>query len=1542
MRQHVLRGRPWRALALLMVGLVTLALLPAAPARAASSITVKTSAGDTDIDDGNCSLREALQALYTPYNDDCGNVSSPLTITFDAPGTIKLLKGDVFPNISGGKIVTITGPVIIDGRDSMNVPGNIFDIDDGVLNLANLTLTRGGRAITVNNGGTLNVAGVSFLDNSQDGSGGGAILSWGKVNIAGSLFTANKAPGSNGNGGAIYALGSDQLNIAGTIFSGNTAKNSGGAIYATTGVNLVDVIFNGNIAEADDGDDDGYDEGGGALFMRTDNENEKLTITRSIFNGNLSPRGSGGALHLTSDVPATVRDSAFNGNLAGLPGSEVAGGAIFNIGKLKLLHSTLLNNAVVGDGGAIANDRRGDLEISNSTLIANAASDQGGGIATINSQQGSNIRPKTTALNVTLALNVAVQGGGLYSQAPNSAYPEVTILGNTIITGSDATGGNCAGGAYTSRGHNLDSGSSCGLSPAESGKNANLDAPAFNGGPIDTLLTMKPLPGSAAIDAGDGEICANPPVSGEDQTGAPRNADGDGVGDAACDIGAIEGPAALPGFGSQPVAPGPILFGNGTVNLNPPLSASVSVFNTGTAPLTISAGSITGVNASDFAVTTNFPITIQPDGQPVDIGLTCKPSAVGSRNGGLTLSTNDPAKPSVNFSLQCTGTPTPVAGFGAEPVAPGPVEVGDVRLGETGSTTLVLKEIGTATLNISNATIGGLHPTDFSTDIAGPISISNGGAPVNVKVNCSPSALGVRSATLTVQTNDPTQPSVSFNLSCVGKAPPQLVIEEQGGSRATVGPNNNGPYALSVSPDGKHIYVADSNNGSNNALTNSSVSRFDRDAKGYPASSVNYIDGLGGGGDDLGGAWVPLVSPDGKFVYVTAANDDAVNVFARDTVTGSLTIKESVKFDDAYGLICPIPPGCPRLKGLDLPYWMLISPDGKHIYVSGVASDSITVMQRNPETGSLRNLFGRVSLVQEIIDSTNLNAAYGMALSPDGKHLYATGYSSDTLVVYSRDPSNGRLTPVPDGVYGTSVSPGLDGVFRVTVSPDGNFVYTASYNGNSVTAFRRNPATGTLTLIDTYTNGQGLLVGLDAVTAVAVSPDGKYLFATSYSSNAVSIFLRDQNTGELDQVQVITRGSNGQPPIGGARDVVVSPDGRMIFVTGFTDNQITGFALANPKPSLRSLEPASATAGASNPLTLIVNGEEFAPGAIVTWNGEDLPTSYVSSAELRATVAPARLASAGTAQVGARNPTPGGGAAPTTLKFTISAPNQNPVPSVDRVEPAGAAAGSPALTATVFGAGFLPTSTVLWNGQPRLTQYVSSGALQVVLSPADLAQPGLNAIAVRNPTPGGGNSNGVAFDVAGPGENPAPTITGLAPQSANVGSVTGELLVTIRGDGFAPGVQARWNGANRPTTYVSPTELRVAIGAADLLTPGTAGIDVVNPAPGGGPSNVAAFTIGASGDKPVPAVSGAKLSLGSGGALVITVSGRDFVAGATVRWNGQSFTPSSVNSNQIVFSVPPSALRSATLRVVNPGPGGGNSNEILVPMQRLIIPALRK
>jgi hypothetical protein len=58
------------------------------------------------------------------------------------------------------------------------------------------------------------------------------------------------------------------------------------------------------------------------------------------------------------------------------------------------------------------------------------------------------------------------------------------------------------------------------------------------------------------------------------------------------------------------------------------------------------------------------------------------------------------------------------------------------------------------------------------------------------------------------------------------------------------------------------------------------------------------------------------------------------------------------------------------------------------------------------------------------------------------------------------------------------------------------------------------------------------------------------------------------------------------------------------------------------------------------------------PGSVVTWNGKARSASYLSENEMTVYVPAATVASAGTADIVVKNPSPGGGKS-NTLIFTI-------------------------------------------------------------------------------------------------------------------------------------------------------------------------------------------------------------------------------------------------------------------------------------------------
>ena len=92
-----------------------------------------------------------------------------------------------------------------------------------------------------------------------------------------------------------------------------------------------------------------------------------------------------------------------------------------------------------------------------------------------------------------------------------------------------------------------------------------------------------------------------------------------------------------------------------------------------------------------------------------------------------------------------------------------------------------------------------------------------------------------------------------------------------------------------------------------------------------------------------------------------------------------------------------------------------------------------------------------------------------------------------------------------------------------------------------------------------------------------------------------------------------------------------------------------------------------------------------------------------------------------------------------------------------------------------------------------------------------------------------------------PTPNPTPTVTTLSPSSAPAGGLA--FTLTVHGSNFVPVSTVMWNGSSRTTTFISSSQLQAHIMSVDLAAAVKVPITVVNPAPGGGTSNTATFTV---------------------------------------------------------------------------------------------------
>ncbi len=109
------------------------------------------------------------------------------------------------------------------------------------------------------------------------------------------------------------------------------------------------------------------------------------------------------------------------------------------------------------------------------------------------------------------------------------------------------------------------------------------------------------------------------------------------------------------------------------------------------------------------------------------------------------------------------------SGYSSTPAPGSTIDLGSTPLGIGVTANLPVTALGSSDLSLSNPSFSGANAADFAitSPASFPVTIA-GGANKTLTLSCTPGAAGLRSATLTLTTTDPLQPTVSYSLKCTG------------------------------------------------------------------------------------------------------------------------------------------------------------------------------------------------------------------------------------------------------------------------------------------------------------------------------------------------------------------------------------------------------------------------------------------------------------------------------------------------------------------------------------------------------------------------------------------------------------------------------------------------------------------------------------------------------------------------------------------------------------------------------------------------------
>ncbi|SVD34315.1 uncharacterized protein METZ01_LOCUS387169, partial [marine metagenome] len=271
---------------------------------------------------------------------------------------------------------------------------------------------------------------------------------------------------------------------------------------------------------------------------------------------------------------------------------------------------------------------------------------------------------------------------------------------------------------------------------------------------------------------------------------------------------------------------------------------------------------------------------------------------------------------------------------------------------------------------------------------------------------------------------------------------------------------------------------------------------------------------------------------------------DSITAFSINSVTGALTYIEH-HIDNTAGV-----------EGLDDVRDIRLSPSGSHLYTAAFEENAIGVFSVNATSGQLSFIGSHINGLDGV---HGIQGATAIAISPDGQHLYCAGWKGNSIAAFSIDDATGLLTYlgyVSNEQYGVT---SLWSPSDLEVTPDGKHLYVTAATSDSLTVFRRDSSTGSLSLIGFLKDNTNGIDGLDWASSLEIMSDGQHIVVTAAVDNTVTVFKRNSSTGSITLRGYFKDGNLGVDGLEGAYSVNISADDSLVYVAAKDENMVSAF-----------------------------------------------------------------------------------------------------------------------------------------------------------------------------------------------------------------------------------------------------------------------------------------------------------------------------------------------------------------------------------------------
>lgn len=190
----------------------------------------------------------------------------------------------------------------------------------------------------------------------------------------------------------------------------------------------------------------------------------------------------------------------------------------------------------------------------------------------------------------------------------------------------------------------------------------------------------------------------------------------------------------------------------------------------------------------------------------------------------------------------------------------------------------------------------------------------------------------------------------------------------------------------------------------------------------------------------------------------------------------------------------------------DAPHAHCIIPDrnNRYAFAADLGADRIYQYALDPVAGRISE---KPVMVYDVFSGSGPRH---LAFHPSGRWLYVTGELNSTLIVYAYEQNDGLLREPKEMSLLPAGWQGENTPSEVAVSPDGQFVYAANRGYDSITVFRVNDDSGTVTLAHHCPTGGSF------PRHFAIDPGGDWLVAANQKGHALTTFRIDKASGALE------------------------------------------------------------------------------------------------------------------------------------------------------------------------------------------------------------------------------------------------------------------------------------------------------------------------------------------------------------------------------------------------------------------------------------------